>query len=290
MVADINKNNSTFPTKDINGKLADHFDSNLNRHDELVKDALNINEARDVEIEHSISFDKTIGESERLPNGHCLNIERPNTNRDREDSDRSKENSTTANGKHTSVYIAEIHTAPNGSIDQSTRYSKGDDTPHSVINSAIYAQLSSPGIYLQTSSTTKLQTTPTTGKAPPVSPKAIQEPSTTVEASATPSDAQPILSTSTKDSTITTVSIRNSNLPPNDFKDYSTNSYDLERPPSSNGEDLSVNAWQKISLLVCAFVILREFHPIESYFVRYLETLDASYTRDVVSFGRVFLF
>ncbi|KAI5693212.1 hypothetical protein M8J75_011149 [Diaphorina citri] len=40
--------------------------------------------------------------------------------------------------------------------------------------------------------------------------------------------------------------------------------------------------WNRISVLVCVFVVLREFHPIESYFVKYLETLDIGYTRDVV--------
>lgn len=49
-------------------------------------------------------------------------------------------------------------------------------------------------------------------------------------------------------------------------------------------EDLGVNTWQKISILVCAFVVLREFHPIEPYFVKYLETINPDYTRDVVSF------
>ncbi|KAL1448949.1 hypothetical protein WDU94_000197, partial [Cyamophila willieti] len=47
-------------------------------------------------------------------------------------------------------------------------------------------------------------------------------------------------------------------------------------------EDLSVNTWQKISVLVCVFAILREFHPIESYFVKYLELLNPSFTKDVI--------
>uniref|UniRef100_A0A8D8YTM3 Folate transporter 1 n=1 Tax=Cacopsylla melanoneura TaxID=428564 RepID=A0A8D8YTM3_9HEMI len=48
------------------------------------------------------------------------------------------------------------------------------------------------------------------------------------------------------------------------------------------GEDLSVNTWQKISVLICVFAILREFHPIESYFVRYLELVNPSFTKEVV--------
>lgn len=269
MVADFNTNNA-FPLDEMKDKNCDYFDSNLNGHG--VKNTFVINELSAVKDD---ILDGTTGECKGVANDNCLNDERSDSHSDR------TENSQTDRGRQ-SVETADIHSEPNDAADQ-IRHSK---VPYfqPVMNAAIGAPSLTNPTAVNTVTSVSL---PTTAKAPPESSTS---PPPTINTESTPTNGLPNSSTSIRDSNSTAVSIKDTNNISNHRPISPTNSKDLQAVETSangnhpGGEDLSVNAWQKISVLICAFVILREFHPIESYFVKYLETLDASYTRDVVSF------
>lgn len=273
MVADFNTNNG-FPLDEMKDNNCHYFDSNLNGHG--VKNTFVINEHSAVKVQDDI-LDGTIEECKGVANGNCLNDERV-----RSDSHSDKtENSQRDRGRQ-SVETADIHSEPNDTAEQ-IRHSK---VPYfqPVMNAAIGAPSLTNSTAVNTVTSASL---PTTAKAPPESSTSPPPP---INTASTPSNGLPNSSTSIRDSNSTAVSIKDTNNISDHRPISPANAKDLEAVETSangnhpGGEDLSVNAWQKISVLICAFVILREFHPIESYFVKYLETLDASYTRDVVSF------
>lgn len=199
----------------------------------------------------------------------------------------AKTNSDTAESwKRSSIDSTDVdnHTnRMNGLIDiveKPTKHSRVNDSPNSVIKDSLVVPNSPP-----ISPTAKLSTSesPTTQIA--------------TKNSFNPFDPQTngtnrLSTTGIRSSSLSPIedlsSVKNGSCPPYDVTNQSTHhvtdpTHDVT--PSAE-EDLSVKTWQKISVLVCVFVLLREFHPIESYFVKYLETLDAGYTRDVVSYVR----